>query len=487
MNKSGPIRKNIEDLAKERILILDGAMGALIQAHRKASGEALGEEDFRGKEFAPHPRPLKGCNDLLCLSQGEIVYGIHRAYLEVGADIIETNSFNATAVSLADFGLEDRAYDISLAAARLARRAADEFSSPDKPRFVAGSVGPTAKSGSISPDLNDPGKRAIYWDELEGAYYDNIRGLLDGGADLILIETIIDTLNAKAAIFAARRLEEERGLDIPLIISATLVNSGGRLLSGQTLEAFCTSVLHANPLALGLNCSFGAEKLLDPIKKLSAMVPCLVSAYPNAGFPDSQGVYDEDPQTMAGHVEEYLRVGAVNIIGGCCGSTPAHIQEIAARASAYAPRPLPILPPRNLLSGLELYELPPSSKAAEGGCDAAENPEFLALLQKGDYEEAVEIGRQIAEEGLPIEVCMDHPLIDGKTAMREFLLYALQFPDLARLPFIIRSSRWDIIEEGLKCLQGKALVYVGGLHEGDEEFLRRADLAHRYGAVLKAH
>ncbi|MDR1898915.1 MAG: homocysteine S-methyltransferase family protein, partial [Treponema sp.] len=316
-------RETLNAIASDRLLILDGAMGSMIQ------GLHLGEGDFRGSRFASHPTPLLGCNDLLCLTRPEAIRGIHEAYLEAGADIIETCSFNSTALSLGDFGIGELAYEISAAAARLARLAADAFSTPDKRRFVAGSIGPTAKSASISPDIDDPEKRSVYWDELEAAYYDNARGLLDGGADILLIETVFDTLNAKAAIFAAKRLMEERSIEVPLWISATVNDSAGRLLSGQTIEAFCVSVLHAEPWALGLNCSFGAEKLLAHIRNLAGFVPCLVSAHPNAGMPNEEGRYDESPETMAGLIEAYLRPGLVNIIGGCCGTTPAHIAAIA--------------------------------------------------------------------------------------------------------------------------------------------------------------
>jgi len=416
----------------------------------------------------------------------DLVSGIHEAYLGAGADIIETCSFNSNAISLADYGLGEAAYELSAAAAQLARKAADAFSAPDKPRFVAGSMGPSSKSASISPDLNDPGKRAVSWDELEAAYYDNARGLLDGGADMLIIETIIDTLNAKAAIFAVKRLARERGLDVPLIVSAS-VSGGGRLLSGQTVEAFAVSVLHADPLALGLNCSFGAEKLKAHIAALSAAAPCLVSAYPNAGFPNSQGVYDESPESMADHIEEYLREGLVNIVGGCCGSTPAHIAAIAARAKNYAPRPVPERSKKTRLAGLKVLEVNREQGLTLIGerTNAAGSAEFLRLIKEGDYDGAAEIGRDMAEEGAALlDVCMDSAQLDAKSSMTAFLNFALQYPDIASLPLVIDSSGWNVIEAGLKCLQGKSLVNSINLKDGDAEFLRRALLARDYGAAV---
>ncbi|MDR1803216.1 MAG: homocysteine S-methyltransferase family protein [Treponema sp.] len=483
------VREKIGQLAKERVLILDGAMGALIQAYRTPSGQALAEDDFRGltsgaqgERFRDHPRPLKGCNDLLCLTMPEIITGIHEAYLNAGADIIETCSFNANAVSLADYGLENLAYEINVAAARLARKEADRFSTPDKPRFVAGSIGPTPKSSGFCQDMNNPEKRAITWDELQAAYYDNARGLLDGGVDIILIETVFDTLNAKAAIFAARRLAEERGIDVPVIVSAT-VSEGGRLLSGQTVEAFCVSVLHANPLALGLNCSFGAEKLKPHIAAVSSFVPCMVIAYPNAGLPNRFGAYDETPESMANHIEGYLRDGLVNITGGCCGSTPAHIAAVSERAKNYSPRPLPALPRKTLLAGLELREIDPGQ-----GLALSENNktagELSKLMREGKYEDAVDILLDTVDNGAAIvEVRVDDVEED---AMICFLNTALFYPDIARLPIMISSSDWALIEAGLKCLPGKGLVNYIGLEDSEADYSRRSHLAHNYGAAVVA-
>jgi 5-methyltetrahydrofolate--homocysteine methyltransferase len=474
------IREKLKQLAKERILILDGAMGSMIQVYRTSSAQTLAEDDFRGERFKNHTAQLKGCNDILCLTKPKLISGIHEAYLKAGADIIETNSFNATAVSLADLGLEDLAYEINVAAARLARETADNFSTQSKPRFVAGVMGPTAKCASICQDINNPGKRAITWDELEAAYYDNARGLLDGGADLILIETIFDTLNAKAAIFAVKRLAKERGIDVPLIISATVSNTGGRLLSGQTLEAFCVSVLHANPLAIGLNCSFGAEKLQPHIAVVSAIAPCLVSAHPNAGLPNQAGAYDENPEIMANNIEGYLREGLVNIIGSCCGSTPEHTAAIVEKAKNYSPRRLPAVPKKHLLSGLEVLRIEGDERFA----DIKENPELTRLIKEGNYEDAVDIILEKAESGAaPVEVCLEDVSANDITG---FLNNALIFPDITRLPMLISSSRWDLIEAALKCLSGKSLVNFAGLENGEAEFQRLAHLTQAYGAAVLA-
>jgi len=476
--------EQLKQCAEKRILILDGAMGAMIQAYREPTlGEPLAESDFRGERFRDHPLPLKGCNDLLCLTAPHIVSEIHEAYLKAGVDIIETCSFNATALSLADYGLADFAYEISVASGRLARKAADAFT--DKPRFVAGSLGPTAKSASIAPDLDDPAKRAVTWDELEAAYYDNARGLLDGGADIFIIETVFDTLNAKAAVFAVRRLSHERGCELPVIVSATVSDNGGRILSGQSVEAFCVSMLHANPLALGLNCSFGAEKLKPYVAALSAAAPCLVSAYPNAGFPNSQGVYEEGPESMADQLEAYMREGLVNIVGGCCGSTPAHIAAIAARAEKYVPRSVRASAQKTMLAGLDTVEFNPENALANNDGAASYRKEFNRLLKDGDYDGAVDLVRDAVEEGAAlIDVYIDDTVPDAKSAVSCFLNLALQYPDIARLPVLLDSTRWEVTEAGLKCLQGKGLVNFANDKECEKaEVSRRLALVAAYGAV----
>jgi 5-methyltetrahydrofolate--homocysteine methyltransferase len=487
------IRETLNQAATERILVLDGAMGTMIQAFRTPEGQALGEKDFRGGSFAGHHKALLGCNDLLCLTKPELISSIHEGYLRAGADIIKTCSFNATSVSLDDFGLGHLAYEISAAAAGLARKAADAFSTPEKKRFVAGSMGPTAKSASLSPDIGDPGKRGISFGELARAYYDNVRGLMDGGADLLLIETVFDTLNAKAAIFAIQRLEEERNMDIPLMISATVAGPSGRLLSGQTLGAFCVSILHGRPWSIGLNCSFGAEKLKSPAAEIAALASCLTSAHPNAGMPNQFGGYDESPESMAAFVEEYLKEGLVNIIGGCCGTTPDHIAAIAAKAAQYRPRKVPAqtaAPRRSFLAGLEALAINGAGTPARlvytgERTNVAGSREFLRLISEEKYAEALGIARRQIEAGAAIiNICMDDALLDAGKAMVSFLTLALSDPDIAKVPFMIDSSRWKIIEGALQYIQGKALVNSISLKDGEGEFLRRAGLAQRYGAAI---
>ncbi|MDR2101758.1 MAG: homocysteine S-methyltransferase family protein [Treponema sp.] len=494
-------RETLDAIAAQRIILLDGAMGSMIQRLK------LGEDDFRGlnpgsaqghsqgvvpeSPFAAHGRDLRGCNDLLCLTKPQVISSIHESYLAAGADIIETCSFNATAVSLEDYGIADLAYEISRASARLAREAADRFSTQDKPRFVAGSMGPTAKSAGISPDMNEPAKRGITWDELEAAYYDNARGLLDGGADILLIETVFDALNAKAAIAAVKRLGEERYPDPrsapPLMISATVSETGGRLLTGQTLEAFCISVLHGDPWSVGLNCSFGAERLKAHIREIAGFVPCLVSAHPNAGMPNRFGEYDETPESMGAHIEEYLREGLVNIVGGCCGSTPEHIRVMAAKIPHYPPRTLPAPQGKTFLAGLEGLSISRERGFIEvgAGTNGADNPEFLRLIREEDYEEAAELARDAAERGAAIiDIGMDDPLLDAPAAMVHFINLILSYPDVARLPVMVDSSRWELIEAALKCLPGKGLVNSISLQEGAEVFLRRARRVRFYGAAV---
>ncbi|MDR1446755.1 MAG: homocysteine S-methyltransferase family protein [Treponema sp.] len=482
------IREKINAIAKERILILDGAMGSLIQA------EHLSEEDFRGMNgsgngrFAGHPIALKGCNDILCLSKPELISRIHRDYLQAGADIIETCSFNSTAVSLADYGLADMTWEISRAAAALARKAADAFSTPRKPRFVAGSIGPTAKSASISNDMEDLSKRNIYWDELAEACYDNARGLLDGGADILLLETIFDTLNAKAALFAISRLCEERNEDIPVMISATVYDENCRILSGQKIDAFAASVLHVRPLSIGLNCSFGAEKLKEPLKILSDLVPCLSCAYPNAGLPNQEGNYDEDPESMASKIEDYFKEGLVNIIGGCCGTTPAHIARIAEKAAQYKPRLIPSAPQEILLSGLKLLK-PGKTQGPViigGQTNDAGHNEFFGFIREGNYDDAIETAQDMIENGASIiNVCMDSTGFDGAgEAIRSFINLAQCFQAVAAVPFMIGGTDFDVIEKALKCLQGKPVAASLNLKDGKAEFLRKARLAGRYGAAV---
>jgi 5-methyltetrahydrofolate--homocysteine methyltransferase len=477
-------RERLNRIAGERILILDGAMGSMIQGFR------LSEVDFRGSRFARHPTEMAGCNDLLCLTKSGLIAGIHEAYLEAGADIIETNSFNSTAVSLADYGIGDLAYEISAAAARIARKAADKYSTPKKPRFVAGSMGPTAKSASMPADIDDPGKRNITWDELEGAYYEQARGLLDGGVDILLIETVFDTLNAKAAIAAIGRLLEERHSSLPafpLMISATVSNTAGRLLTGQTTEAFWISIRHADPWSVGLNCSFGAEQLKKPLAGLAGFASSLVSAHPNAGLPNQAGDYDETPESMAARTAVYVEEGLVNILGGCCGSTPAHIAAIAAKTQGKPPRIPPRPKPGTVLAGLESLPVDREQGLIVIGerAHAPGSRKFLALIREGKYAETLTIVRDMIERGARIiNVCMDDPFLDAKSAMIRFLNLAMSDPDIARLPFMIDSSRWEVLEAGLKCLQGKGVINSISLKEGEEEFLKKAFFARACGGAV---
>jgi len=454
------IREQINSIAEKRILILDGAMGSLIQELN------LNENDFRGNLFTNHPAPLKGCNDILCLTKPEVISAIHNSYLEAGADIIETCSFNSTSITLSDYRLEHLSYEVSAAAAKIARGCADKFSVDGKPRFVAGSMGPTAKGASLYPDISNPSKRSIHWDELEAAYYENARGLLDGGADILLVETVFDTLNAKAALFAISRIMEERQIDIPVIISAAVSGEAlpGRLLSGQTLEAFCISVMHINPLAVGLNCSFNAQKLLPfvreaslQVQKLSETVPCLFSVYPNAGLPNNSGKYEETPETMSADIETFFREGIVNIIGGCCGSTPAHIKAIAEKAAKYAPRKITCDVPgaanRHFISGLEPLYIDGDNIGIE---KIANSDELKKLLADGEYEDAVDTARDLIEDGAEI-LCIE---TDNEEAVGKFLDYALMNPYVAKVPFLIKSSDMNVLEKGLKRIQGRSLAFA---------------------------
>lgn len=482
-------REHLNSLASERILILDGAMGTMIQRFD------LSEEDFRGELFADHGRSLKGCNDLLVLTRPGVIASIHQAYLRAGADIVETCSFNANALSLAEYGLADQAYRINVAAARVAKESAALYSTPQKPRFVAGVLGPTSRTASISPDVNDPGARGVTWDELVSCYRENAQGLLDGGADLLMIETVFDTLNAKAAVYAIQALLEERrreGLDaeVPLMISGTIVDAAGRTLSGQTVEAFHASLSHAGAWCYGLNCSLGAEKLRPHSEALSAVCPVLTSVHPNAGLPNQLGEYDESPAAMAAALETFLSDGLVNLVGGCCGSTPAHIAAVAAVAAKYRPRVPPSLPRRTILSGLEPLVIEDNAGGASfvdigERTNVAGSRKFLRLIKEGNFEEAVSVAREMVDAGAGIvDVCMDDALLDAPPSMARFLNVALSDPEVARVPVMVDSSRWDAIEAGLRCLQGKGIVNSISLKEGEAEFLRRASVARSYGAAV---
>ena len=472
----------IPQLVSRRILILDGAMGTMIQQYN------LKEEDFRGERFAHIPGQLKGNNDLLCLTRPDVIQDIHRKYLEAGADIIETNTFSSTTVSMADYHVEQYVREINLAAVKLAREVADEYTAknPQKPRFVAGSVGPTNKTCSMSPDVNNPAFRALSYDELADAYQQQMEAMLEGGVDAILIETIFDTLNAKAAVYAAEQAIKITGVEVPIMLSVTVSDTGGRTLSGQTLDAFLASVQHANIFSVGLNCSFGARQLKPFLEQLAARAPYYISAYPNAGLPNSLGQYDQSPADMAHEVKEYIHEGLINIIGGCCGTTDAYIAEYPALIEGARPH-VPVRKPDCLwFSGLELLEVKPEINFVNIGerCNVAGSRKFLRLINEKKYDEALSIARQQVEDGaLIIDVNMDDGLLDARQEMTTFLNLIASEPEIARVPVMIDSSKWEVIEAGLKCLQGKSVVNSISLKEGEEKFLEHARIIRQYGAA----
>ena len=476
------MKKTISQIVSERILILDGAMGTMIQQYN------LKEEDFRGERFAHIPGQLKGNNDLLCLTRPDVIQDIHRKYLEAGADIIETNTFSSTTVSMADYHVEEYVREMNLAAVKLARDLADEYTAknPDKPRFVAGSVGPTNKTCSMSPDVNNPAYRALSYDELAASYQQQMEALLEGGVDAILIETIFDTLNAKAAIFAAEQAMKMTGIEVPIMLSVTVSDIGGRTLSGQTLDAFLASVQHANIFSVGLNCSFGARQLKPFLEQLASRAPSYISAYPNAGLPNSLGKYDQTPADMAHEVREYIEEGLINIIGGCCGTTDAYIAEYPALVEGAKPHVPASAPDCMWLSGLELLEAKPEINFVNVGerCNVAGSRKFLRLINEKKYDEALSIARQQVEDGaLVIDVNMDDGLLEAKTEMTIFLNLIMSEPEIARVPIMIDSSKWEVIEAGLKCLQGKSIVNSISLKEGEEAFLEHARIIRQYGAA----
>lgn len=475
--------KTIQQLIRERILVLDGAMGTMIQQYN------LSEADFRGERFKDIPGQLKGNNDLLCLTRPEVIEDIHRKYLVAGADIIETNSFNATSVSMADYHVQAYCREINLAAARLARRIADEFTAlnPEKPRFVAGSVGPTNKTCSMSPDVNNPAFRALTFDELQAAYCEQMEALLEGGVDALLIETIFDTLNAKAAIRAAELSMEKTGRKVPLMLSVTVSDIAGRTLSGQTLDAFLASVEHADLFSVGLNCSFGARQLKPFLEQLASRAPYYISAYPNAGLPNSLGQYDQTPEDMAAEVKEYIEEGLVNIIGGCCGTTEQYIAKYQDLIQGVQPR-VPVKKHAHLwLSGLELLEVSPEINFVNVGerCNVAGSRKFLRLINEKKYDEALSIARKQVEDGaLVIDVNMDDGLLDAAQEMTTFLNLVASEPEIARVPIMIDSSKWEVIRAGLKCVQGKCIVNSISLKEGEEVFIAHAREVKQLGAAV---
>ena len=485
----------IEQLLKQRILILDGAMGTMIQRYK------LTEEHYRGtllygeysgerRNFADHPVDVKGNNDLLLLTQPHIIRGIHAEYLAAGADIIETCTFNSTAASLDDYDMVDLAYELNLAGASLARGVCDEFEAkiPGKPRFVAGVLGPTTKTASISPDVNDPGFRNISFDQLVDGYSEAVRGLLDGGADILMVETIFDTLNAKAALFAIEQYFGQHNVRVPIMISGTITDASGRTLSGQTTEAFWNSLAHARPLSIGLNCALGGDLMRPYLEELSRVAGVYVSAHPNAGLPNplSETGYDETPEYTAGVVKEFGASGFINIAGGCCGTTPAHIKAIADALRDIPPRNIPDIEPKCRLSGLEPFNIGDDSLFVNVGerANVTGSAKFKRLILEGNYSESLEVCKQQVESGAQVvDINMDEAMLDGKAAMVKFLNLVASEPDISKVPVMIDSSKWEIIEAGLKCVQGKSIVNSISLKEGEQNFIRYATLVRRYGAA----
>ena len=470
-------------LLAERILMLDGAMGTMIQRAR------LAEEDYRGARFRDWAKELRGNNDLLAITQPQLIRDIHAQYLQAGADIIETNTFNSTSVALADYGMQGLAREFNAAAARLATNAAREWEAknPARPRFVAGVLGPTNKTASISPDVNDPGYRAITFDELVAAYREALEGLLEGGIDLVLVETVFDTLNAKAALVAIESCFEARTQRLPVVISGTITDASGRTLSGQTAEAFYNSVRHARPIAVGLNCALGAKELRPYVEELSSLAETYVSCHPNAGLPNAFGEYDDTPESMARQIGEWARSGWLNLAGGCCGTTPEHIRAMAESVRAAAPRRIPARAPALRLAGLEPFNIDAQSLFVNVGerTNVTGSKAFARLVLAGDYAGALAVARQQVENGAQlIDVNMDEAMLDSEKAMTTFLSLVAAEPDIARVPLMIDSSKWSVIEAGLKCVQGKAIVNSISMKEGKEEFLRQARLCRKYGAAV---
>jgi 5-methyltetrahydrofolate--homocysteine methyltransferase len=467
----------------QRIMVLDGAMGTMIQSYR------LEEADYRGERFAQWPSDLKGNNDLLVLSKPEVISAIHYAYLEAGADILETNTFNSTAIAMADYHMESLVGEINLAAARLARQSADEWTArtPEKPRYVAGVLGPTNRTASISPDVNDPAFRNVSFDQLVSAYRESVHALVEGGVDLIMVETIFDTLNAKAAIFAIETEFEAMGVELPVMISGTITDASGRTLSGQTTEAFYNSLRHVKPLSFGLNCALGPEELRQYVAELSRIAECYVSAHPNAGLPNPFGEYDLGPAEMAGQIKEWAASGFVNIVGGCCGTTPQHIAAIARAVEGLAPRLLPDRPVACRLAGLEPLNIDKDTLFVNVGerTNVTGSARFKRLIKEEKYNEALAVALQQVESGAQvIDINMDEGMLDSEAAMVRFLSLIAGEPDISRVPIMIDSSKWDVIEQGLKCIQGKGIVNSISMKEGEEIFIHHARLVRRYGAAV---
>ncbi|MDO5058066.1 MAG: methionine synthase [Lautropia sp.] len=482
----GPVEQRLRELLRERILILDGAMGTMIQQYK------LGEDDYRGERFRDHPHDVKGNNELLSLTRPDIIQEIHEKYLAAGADLIETNTFGATAIAQGDYHMSELAYEMNVVSARLARAAVDKYSTPERPRFVAGALGPQPKTASISPDVNDPAARNVTFEELRAAYLEQARGLVEGGADLFLVETIFDTLNAKACLFAIDELHEEReaqGLPrLPIMISGTVTDASGRILSGQTVEAFWNSVRHARPLTIGLNCALGAALMRPYVEELSRKADTFVCVYPNAGLPNPMAPtgFDETPDITSALLKEFAQSGFVNVAGGCCGTTPDHIRAIAEAIHELPPRTPPTVPVATRLSGLEPFNIDEGSLFVNVGerTNVTGSKAFARMILNEQYDEALQVARQQVENGAQIiDVNMDEAMLDAMAAMPRFLNLIASEPDIARVPIMIDSSKWEVIEAGLRCVQGKAVVNSISLKEGEENFLRQARLVRRYGAA----
>jgi 5-methyltetrahydrofolate--homocysteine methyltransferase len=484
MAEINPVFKQLRNILSERILVIDGAMGTMIQRH------GLSEEQFRENRFKDHPHDLKGDNDLLSITQPEIIKNIHREYFEAGSDIVETNTFSATSVAQADYKLEHIVYELNYQSAKIAKEAAAEFTAktPDKPRFVAGALGPTNKSLSLSPDVNDPGYRAATFDDISAAYYEQVRGLVEGGVDILLVETIFDTLNSKAAIFAIEKYCKENNKQIPVMISGTIVDQSGRTLSGQTTEAFLISVSHTkNLLSIGLNCALGAKQMRPFIEELAIKAPYFISIYPNAGLPNEMGEYDETAESMASVLKEFAEDSFFNIVGGCCGTTPAHIKAIAEIAKNYRPRKIPEVNSYLRLSGMEPLVIRPETNFVNIGerTNITGSKKFEKLIMSNDYEGALAVARQQVEGGAQVlDINMDEGLLDSEQAMTKFINLLAAEPDIAKLPIMIDSSKWTVIEAGLKCLQGKGIVNSISLKEGEKAFKEHAEKILMYGAAV---
>ncbi|WP_153147134.1 methionine synthase [Dechloromonas sp. H13] len=473
----------LQSLLQQRLLVLDGAMGTMIQRR------GLLEADYRGERFADHPHDLKGNNDLLVLTRPDVIGDIHREYLEAGADILETCTFNSTAVSQADYNLTEIVYELNFEGAALARRLCDEFTAanPGKPRFVAGVLGPTSRTASISPDVNDPGYRNVSFDELVANYFEAITGLVEGGADILLVETVFDTLNAKAALFALETFFERTGRRWPVMISGTITDASGRTLSGQTAEAFWNSLNHIRPLSFGLNCALGAKELRQYVEELSRVCDCFVSAHPNAGLPNAFGGYDETPEMLADEIGSWAQTGIVNIVGGCCGTAPEHIAAIAERVAAVDPRKVPEIERKLRLSGLEPFNVGADSLYVNVGerTNVTGSKAFARMILEGRFDDALAVARQQVDNGAQvIDINMDEAMLDSLAAMDRFLKLIASEPDISRVPIMIDSSKWDVIEAGLKCIQGKGIVNSISMKEGEAKFLEQARLARRYGAAV---